>query len=700
MSKNRNKALLFSGIAASLFFASAFLFSPLPAYAQEASESCGLNPLCWLGNTFYQGAQYLLYGVFQVVSLLVSVAATIFGWAINPDFFSGPNGFFNLEPIYEMWKFVRDVLNLFFIFGLLFAAFATIFQVSRYSLTQNKGLLFKILLGALLVNFSFPIARALIDVANIPMYFFAQSLLADANQPATAFHSAFGASRLENILLPGQSVTDNPLSQILLAIVFMFMFGITLLVLAVQFVIRLVALLILVILSPAGFVLSAVPGMQGYGKKWWDNFLKYAFYGPVAMFMLVIATHIFAAAGRGDTSSTYVQFRETASATSVSTTTETIAAMAMFSMAIVVLWFTIGLSGRFSVYGAGTVSGYGFKAVNWGKRRAIGLGKGIASPVTTRARGAQQGLKKGLSSGKLFGVNYGAAKIKGKNIGKFATSGYYQEAREETEAKYKGLVAGGRKGAQSELEKLENKKVYEQAKEFKDTNIGNSDLVNKLRDRKADGSAKDPIEARAAAMVLAERNAITSANDFALALQDLGKNTKEVSTLIDKASGDTLKFAPDEYEKLLKSEALTMDPALKGKLEWKMKKEGNTKSLIEYDINVKGENREDVYNKYLGGMSAKDVAKIKDVHGDATKDPDAELQAFVSRQVASGNWTTKDHLDAFSELNSAQKDAWRRAKINPGAPTTSSAEEARERAKREARAKAEAEAREKRSAST
>ncbi|MEI9966522.1 MAG: hypothetical protein WDN67_02635 [Candidatus Moraniibacteriota bacterium] len=126
----------------------------------------------WAGSAFRGTFQYLLYGVFEFFSLLVSVAATIFNWAINPDFFSGPNGFFNLEATLAMWKFVRDFLNLFFILGLLFVAFATIFQISSYSLMGTKKILIKILIAALLINFSFPLARIMIDVANVPHVFF------------------------------------------------------------------------------------------------------------------------------------------------------------------------------------------------------------------------------------------------------------------------------------------------------------------------------------------------------------------------------------------------------------------------------------------------------------------------------------------------------------------------------------------------
>lgn len=173
-----------------VFFASIFFISS--AHEVSAGGS-NLNPLNWASNATYAAFQYLLYGVFLFVGLFTSVATTMFAYAVDPQFISGPTGLLNLQAVYQMWKFVRDFINIFFILGLLFIAFAFVFQIDSYA---NSKTIIKLILAALLVNFSFPIARVIIDSANVPMYFFLQMILGDGGDASTTLASSLGASNL------------------------------------------------------------------------------------------------------------------------------------------------------------------------------------------------------------------------------------------------------------------------------------------------------------------------------------------------------------------------------------------------------------------------------------------------------------------------------------------------------------------------
>ncbi|MEK9173851.1 MAG: hypothetical protein AAB845_01135 [Patescibacteria group bacterium] len=208
------------------------------------------------------GFKKLLYAVFIFVGWFTSVAVTMFAYVVDPQNISGPKGMLNLQAVYDMWKFVRDFINIFFILGLLFIAFAFVFQIKEYS---EPKVIIKLIIAALLVNFSFPVARLIIDLANVPMYFFLQMILGDGTSASATLQSSLGASNLQGILLPKGSGSD--ISSIMAAIVFLFIFNITLLVLAFQLLIRLVALIILVILSPIGFVASGIPGLKQHGSK-------------------------------------------------------------------------------------------------------------------------------------------------------------------------------------------------------------------------------------------------------------------------------------------------------------------------------------------------------------------------------------------------------------------------------------------------
>ena len=62
------------------------------------------------------------------------------------------------------WTTIRDLINLFFIFILLYAAISTILQYGNY---QLKNVLAKIIIAALLINFSLMIGKMVIDASHI-----------------------------------------------------------------------------------------------------------------------------------------------------------------------------------------------------------------------------------------------------------------------------------------------------------------------------------------------------------------------------------------------------------------------------------------------------------------------------------------------------------------------------------------------------
>lgn len=324
-----------------------------------------------IANGFSSVFKWILYGIFVAIGWLVSAALTLFEWAINPDYVSGSKSFFNASSTYEMWKFIRDFFNLFFILVLLYTAFGIVFQIAK----DYKKAILHLVIMVLLVNFSFPISRFLIDATNVPMYFFANQI-AGTGSSGNKLSSALSASQLENILIKKENnkfVTDdrNPFSRLIMAIVFMFIFAITMVVLAVMFVIRLIALLILVIFSSAGFVGSVVPGMESIAKKWWTNFWNYALFGPAAMLMILIATRFFSSIS-GELDS-YKGMTGVASIVSAPGMEGFIGSMAFFSIPIVMLWFAIGLSGSMSLAGGKMMTGWGEGLVKKGLRKGSGL---------------------------------------------------------------------------------------------------------------------------------------------------------------------------------------------------------------------------------------------------------------------------------------------------------------------------------------
>lgn len=309
----------------------------------------------------------LLRAVLQFVALLLDMAETIFGWIIIP---SNMKNVMDNPVVYATWRTVRDVFNVAFIMVLLFSAFATIFQASTNY--NYKKVLLNLVLMALLVNFSYPIARFIVDASNMLMYGFLNNLGSSAT-----LNPLFSNSGVSGIITAGlkEGTSQNDPFYLLSAIIFTFIFAITLLVIAVLLVIRTIAITIYIIFSPIGFVGQIAPGtgLASAGSKWWKDFIQQCFAGPTIVFFLFIATRMFVAI---NTPANIAGFRAIADATAKDSAAGTglsglITSASFFSLPIVILWYGIIMAQESGIAGAKAVVGAGKKAMKWGSGLAF-----------------------------------------------------------------------------------------------------------------------------------------------------------------------------------------------------------------------------------------------------------------------------------------------------------------------------------------
>lgn len=481
-------------------------------------------------NIVVQGFEWLLYGLLLILVQFVQVGSSVFAWATRPEFISGPTGLLNLESVYTLWKFIRDFFNLFFIFLLLFSAFATVFQIEQYGLRKNFP---KIILAAIAINFSFPITRLLIDLGNVPMYFFAEGIVsvgtANGEKSLLAIPNALWQSTNMGVILadikPGQG---NMLVPLISTIIFAFIYMITLVTLAFLFLLRLLKLIILLIISPVGFAASIIPGLKQFGDKWQKELLQTIFWGPAAMFMIVVALR-FSLEIQGS------NFASGLSATAPAASSESqssILTQAIFFIPVILMWMALSVAKSSGIQGANFVTSRADKAVAWGQRKALGVAK---YPWTNaHVRGIRQGMNKRAYEGRLFGDTI--EKATGGYLGAKA----WKEGGQDTEAKMKGFIDKGKKGADLERRKAENRRISEKMKEFKDDLLDRDALESKL-------DSSNEVDRKASALLLAE-----SKEGIKKKPEVLEKALKEFSDINDY----------EKFEKVLKAaddDAIGMD---------------------------------------------------------------------------------------------------------------------------------------------
>ena len=256
--------------------------------------SCGLFDF-WLSPvncTVYA----LAYTVGVVASFIFFLGGLLITLALDLN-----SQVLSLEVVRQGWTFTRDLANLGFVLAILVISFGIIVRIEQYG---SMKILRNLIISALLVNFSLVIAGVILDVAGILTTFFANMGLAQGEgfwefteklaNTTQIYDLNTINSTLDGSVIGG--VEANSVSAIvqLLSVIFLVLFtilaAIIFLGIAVMFLIRFIALSLLLIVMPLAFLANIFPKTQGHYSKWWDDFLKWTFFAPTSMFFLALAT--------------------------------------------------------------------------------------------------------------------------------------------------------------------------------------------------------------------------------------------------------------------------------------------------------------------------------------------------------------------------------------------------------------------------
>jgi hypothetical protein len=224
-----------------------------------------------------------------VVFNLTALAGQILSWAISFGTIQ------NLPvAVHKGWVIVRDVFNMFFILVLIIMSLATILRREEYN---YRKILLKLILIALVINFSEAICVAVIHFADsVALIFAKDAQINDYFATLTKILSPDAAQQhWYTAMANPSSDTVRAISGFILACVMMSAF----LAMALLMVVRYVGLLFLVVLSPAAFALYIFPNTKKYFDTWREHFVKYVIWLPVSMFFLRLG-HVFFSTGATD----------------------------------------------------------------------------------------------------------------------------------------------------------------------------------------------------------------------------------------------------------------------------------------------------------------------------------------------------------------------------------------------------------------
>lgn len=343
-------------------------------------------------------SDFIYFFFVTVMGFFATMASKLVVWAANLT------GFTTLEVVRKAWAIVRDLSNMFFIVILLIIAFGTIFRIEAYSW---KKLLPKMILAAILVNYSLAICGMIVDAAQVVTITFANAI-SDAAQAGLveAFHlnKVLDYDRVVKAqdTVAAQFVGNAAAEKLLATVAAGLLLTVLVFVLFVYIVVltaRLPFIWFCTILAPLAFTCMVLPATEKYYKQWWDMFSRYVVVGPMILFFLWLSLFVAAETSNIETqviSGGYKAKVESGDALSSAKSGGALQPSLVAGFLISTMMLMAGLKiAQDSSSEIGQATG---KALNMGKWLALGL---IAGSVWKATRGAGKGAKAVAG----FGVN-------------------------------------------------------------------------------------------------------------------------------------------------------------------------------------------------------------------------------------------------------------------------------------------------------
>lgn len=266
------------------------------------------------------------YAILGIASWVLWLSAILFNSTI--DYTLNMAGFISDVPIVALgWTTFRDLANLFFVFIILYIAINTIVGNEGYGI---KKLLGKVIVTAMLINFSLFFTQAMIDGSNIMALQFYHKIIQDSGDSAgkagglnsldggisAAFVKGLGLQEVWGIGQAaatnsgGTSLDPNDASTKKLGLnsgnLLIVGLGGTVLVLLTAFIFfaatfmflaRSVTLVFLMILSPFAFMGGILPALGDVTKKWWSKLINNLLFAPAYMTLLYLVISMITKGG-------------------------------------------------------------------------------------------------------------------------------------------------------------------------------------------------------------------------------------------------------------------------------------------------------------------------------------------------------------------------------------------------------------------
>jgi hypothetical protein len=358
------------------------------------------TPLCVINFILTTAIDAFISVLFYATTLVAQLIEVILAIRTHTDEFAA--------VIYPGWIVLRNLGNILFIGAIFAAGISTVFRISGWTV---KDLVVKLIVGAVLVNFSLTIAQAVLGVADtLQVQFFS-----DGSGAVRAIMEPLFATNIWATQNPADLGTFGTTVQSVMRFFLAFAAFMAFLGVAGLLVARLFILWIILLTAPLPYIANVLPITKSFKGNWWSKLFSWGFVGAVVGFMLNLTAHV-----AEENSGILFNLTQLDPSLNNSIIATTVTAVASQLPPMLFMFATVMAGSKFVKGTSGVVD----KAIASGARAAflpaafVGgaiaggatkFGKGVATvakaPITLAGKGVSAGVDKAKDAGKLAYFN-------------------------------------------------------------------------------------------------------------------------------------------------------------------------------------------------------------------------------------------------------------------------------------------------------
>ncbi len=265
-----------------------FLFLSFPLISSAYVGESVVNAVLGIPTSFIG----IVIGIIALISNISAwIAGALLDWVTGPGFitlsYTNPS---NNEIIRIGLDITKNFVNLGLVAALVFIALSIALRLKEYATEKTLA---RLIFIALLVNFAPIVCGLIVDASNIVMNYFLVGIKEGVSGVLTGLDVSSISNDLFKLFIGDIATKTSILTKGIVMIVLNFNIAFIFLLLAVIFLLRYIAIWVLVILSPLAFVAWILPATKKFWDKWWEQLIQWSIIGIPLAFFLYLAMASF-----------------------------------------------------------------------------------------------------------------------------------------------------------------------------------------------------------------------------------------------------------------------------------------------------------------------------------------------------------------------------------------------------------------------